>query len=274
MARSDGVNEARLELEFYPVMKREILELFGAHRVEILKPSPRREAYVGFDQGFVLGDDAPEISHDAFLRSLAADLRKGVTTTQLFHLAYFLQYKVVERMTYRTPPCPSTFIAPYYRASIDLEVKKSTGRSQHTTLRRLCALPGAEVYYACPMVFDVGNLKAEPSLDTLALADVREAPADWKDGEEHFVMFQDPTGNPWWCSDPVEGRRVDPRRMWASSERRGPASTTRILEAAFQQARRPRGAESRKTSALPESLRLVRVAMDPRIPPLLPEHSQ
>ena len=274
MARSDGVHESRLEMEFFPVLKREILSFFGAHRVEILKPTPGREAYVGFDQGFVLGDQAPTISHNAFLRQLGDDLRHGVSTTALFHLAYFLQYKVVERMERRRAPCPAGFVNPHFRAALDLDANPGTGRSQHATLRRLCALPGAEVYYACPMVFDVQKLKVEASLDDLVLANVAESPIDWKDGEEHYLMYQDPAGNPWWCSDPVEGQRVDPKQAWAASERRGPASTTRFLEAARQQTRRAGAAELRTKGGLPESLRLIRVTLDPNVPPVFPEERQ
>ena len=272
MPRSDGVNEDRLEMEFWPVLKRELQSWFGTDKIELLKPSKHQEALTGFDQGFYLGDDnAPRLSHDRFLRELGQEIDHGVTTSSLFYVGYFLQFKVVERMTRRTPPCPSAFTSPYYRAELDLEPNGTTGRSQHATLRRLCALPGADVYYAFPMVFDVNVLKLQASLDALALASVAEAPKDWKDGEKHFVMFQKEDGDPWWCSDPVPGRRFDLRRVLERAERLDPASTTRWLESARLEYRRGLPAEARTRGGYPPAMRLLRVALDPDIPPLFPQ---
>ncbi len=270
MPPSDGVNEDRLELEFFPVLKRSMQEHFGAERVEIFKPTRGQEALVAFDQGFSISGGAPVLTHDAFLRELGKEIRQSLNQSRLFYLGYFLQFKVVEPMTYKVAPVPASFSSPYLRVTLDLEPNRTTNLSQHTTLRRLAAMAGADVYYACPMVFDVNTLKREASLDTLALARVADAPATWRDGEKHFLMFQAPDGDPWWCSDPIRGRRVPFHSWMERTERRDPRSTTRWLESARIEHRMSLPVEARFRGGYPESMRLARVSMDRDILPLLP----
>jgi hypothetical protein len=175
-------------------------------KINFYKYSPQKEVFVGFDQAYAM----TELSDDDFFQML-----KESATTKSYKLpktfvAYFLQFKVVKKMTTirkQTPEGIST--KPHYRSTLDTTRNQKTGFSQHELLHQLSHNEGAIVYYACPMLFDKADLYAiSVDLTRLRLADVLSCPLNYSDNQAHYIYFDTPTSDPIWCSDPVEGKAV------------------------------------------------------------------
>lgn len=200
---SDEPNEALLELHYHRALVDAFSAAFGAHFLRMLKPSTQQEVWVGFDQGWV----HTSISTQDLYNQLASDIQGGQSQSPPFHLGYFLQFKVVNQLLRRSRFTPNHFTAPYFRSELSVWRNPNTGLSQHDTLRRLGAMPGAEAYYACPFLFDVDAIYEYPDLNTLQIVDVRSAPASIIDDDRHFIAFQSLANPaPWWCSDAELGR--------------------------------------------------------------------
>lgn len=228
----DLVTEAFLEMHFARALADLFASVYGARFLRLWKPSPNGETYVGFDQGWVRhSGDA-----DAFESAIRNAITTQATTVSTFYVGYFMQFKRVHQML-RT----SKFTAPrisgeHFRVEVDLEPSPTTGLSQHDTLIRLAGIHGADVSYACGMIFDAGAIYDTPDLTKLRIvpvdAPVIQARAQWQAGERHFIEFQNETSQPIWCSEPVLGRALSPEE-WARELRRlRPQEVLALLEAA------------------------------------------
>jgi hypothetical protein len=274
MPASAGISEALLEMHYFHGLREALRDHHQAWKVDIFKPTPHRESFVGFDQGYVVGLTR---TYDQFLRDLGHEIRQKTPKEDLFYLAYFLQFKVVNTMKEPTlnkagqPSWPPGYTAPYLRVPLYLTSNNDATLSQHETLLRLNQMKSAEVYYACPMLFDPALLSEDPDLDTLRLVDVQTAPPLWTDGEPHFLMFQDEQAPPFWCSDPVQGDGPEPRALFDPQRGRlDPAELTRFLEETRLAYRRWRstptlesGASKPSVGGFPESLRIIQVSLRP-----------
>jgi hypothetical protein len=254
MAASDPVSEALLEMVFhYPILEA-FRNQFGANVLRILKPTPNREAYLGFDQGWILTD----YETVDFERELRAAVARAGTQMARFYVGYFLQFKVVHRLVKRSHLTPDGFTAPYLRSELDLEPNATTGLSQHETLRRLAAVAGADVNYACGMVFDARRVWDLPNLDLLRLVSLKGAPSTWAADERHFLAFQDEASDAVWCSTPTPTTTRKPE-TWLSvenTERPEPMDSAAML--GFLD--RTSGAVAthrRRSSALPGALTII-----------------
>jgi hypothetical protein len=197
------LTEALLEMHYYQEFRRLLQEHFGREVIRILKPSTRDEAFLGFDQGFVRSTLSAS--------DLRSQLRAAISSqsTVSMYVGYFLQFKCAQEVSRRSRNLPAGFSAPYYRFPLSLSPSKTAGISQHETLLRLQQIAGADVSYACPMIFCQDDLHREPNLDDVRIVPLTTAPPGYSTNEQHFVCFQsmnDP--NPSWCSEPVEGKSL------------------------------------------------------------------
>jgi len=255
------ITEALLEMHYHRAIIEAFESVFGAKFLRLLKPSPRREAWVGFDQGWLQTALPTDELYDE-LRGVV-DSRAGHTTA--FYLGYFLQFKVVERVSRSNGRM--NVPAPYYRSRLSLSPNKTTRLSQHETLLRLSDVPQASVNYVCPFLFDLDDLYAPADLSTLQIVDVRSSPRGWATNESHFIVFGsagDPS--PQWHSEPTGGKGAS-LSEWLSSEQapkplRGPvvlrlieAVSATLVEASQRRRYRPFSRDS--ATVLPESFALA-----------------
>ena len=197
--------EALLEMHYYHAFRTLVQDHLGRELLRILKPSTTREAYLGFDQGFV----RCEVSAKDFERQLRDAIASNSTAVPTMYAGYFLQFKRPEKMVRRVQTTPSHWTTPYYRFELSLKASKLTGLSQHETLLRLHDIQNADVSYACPMLFTEDDLHREPNLDDVQVVSVSTAPPGYLTTERHFVAFRakdDPA--PVWCSEPVPGKAL------------------------------------------------------------------
>lgn len=225
---SEQPNEALLELHYHRALVDSFSSTYGARFLRMLKPSTQQEVWVGFDQGWV----HTSVTTQELYRQLSEDIQAERHENPPFHLGYFLQFKVVHQLYRKSRFTPTHFLAPYFRSELSVWPNPNTGLSQHDTLRRLSLMNAAEVYYACPFLFDCDAIYEYPDLGKLQIVDVRTAPDSIVDDDRHFIAFQsinDPT--PWWCSDAEEGRGQD-ASIWINNEetRPRPRTGTEIIE--------------------------------------------
>ncbi len=218
------LTEALLEMYFFSELRNLFEHVHNRRVLRVLKPSAQREAWVGFDHGWV----DTTLTDAQLLESLANEARRPTGQVESVFLGFFLQFKVVHRMSKRSKHCPDGFHAPYFRASVSLDLNPTTGLSQHATLRRIGATANISAYYALPMLFDSVDIYGKPDLNRLWLVPVTEAPDDWKEGERHFIVMQH-YDRPFaaWCSVPCS-TKVYSAKEWASKER-GPGP--RVMKA-------------------------------------------
>ncbi len=208
---SEVITEALLEMHFHRAMVNRFCQQYGVNFLKLLKPSPKQEAWVGFDQGWV----RTSITTSQLFTELQSAIRNQATAVNNFYFGFFLQFKVVDRMVRGSRHKPAHYTTPYFRSELSVHRNPTTGVSQHETLLRLSALPGASVSYACGMLFDIADIWQVPSLDKLRCVDISTAPPGWATNQQHFLAFQtevDPS--PFWCSNPIEGNSV-PFDEWA-----------------------------------------------------------
>lgn len=198
----DWLPESLLEMHFHRAIVKQYEKRFGAKFLRLLKPSPQKEVWVGFDQGWTKSD----LSQQDLFMQLRSTISDGSSKLSKFYFGEFLQFKVVKVITRSSQNLPHGFTTPYYRSALSLKANKSTKKSQHETLCRLSQIKGAKVYYACPMIFDQEKLWEKPNLNLLWLVDVTTAPKGWLTNESHHIVFQNPNSRKiMWCSDPVPG---------------------------------------------------------------------
>ena len=196
---------------------RPLMELFlktygmGPGKLNFFKYSPQREVFVGFDQAFAF----TELTDAQFFEQLKTNaMNNGYKLSSKF-IAFFLQFKVVTVLQKKQKKTPTQIKSkPHYRASLDTTKNDNTGFSQHELLFNLNKNDGAEVYYACPMIFDKSTLyEVNVDLNTLRLVDVSSCPSDFTDNSKHYIYFDQQQSNPIWCSEPVEGYAKTPNQF-------------------------------------------------------------
>ncbi len=201
---SDEITEALLEMHYHRAIVDAFATEFGARFLRMLKPSAQQEMWVGFDQGWVHTSLSTRELYEALNRTISNnDIQIGD-----FHFGYFLQFKVVRNLQRRSSYTPDGFSTPYLRSELSVWRNPKTGLSQHETLRRLASIQGAEVYYACPLLFNIDAIYEYPDLNTLQIVDVISAPPDIDDTGRHFIAFQSPSdaNPPMWCSEPFPAK--------------------------------------------------------------------
>lgn len=196
------INEALLEMHYYAALHAHFSKILGVEHLQILKPTQRREKWLGFDQGWVSSANPPERVEQNLL-----DFIQDGSYFSAFR-AFFLQFKVVEERKSKRG-APFQWSVPWYSASISVKPNKDTGLSQHETLVRLSALSEAFVAYACPMIFTMADLVKPADLRTLRQIDVRFAPQGWLTNEGHKLAFESPTADAFWCSEPKISESLD-----------------------------------------------------------------
>lgn len=206
-------------------------DVFGRKVLRFWKPTQNAEVHLGFDQGWV--------DHAGSAKDFEAEIREAIanqTKVKRAFLGYFLQFKRVQKLTRSTKHTAKGISGEHFRVDLDLGVNEKTGISQHQTLIQLSTIPGADVSYACGMVFESLAIMKPVNLELLRIVPiddpVRAAAKKWKDGERHFIQFQTTASSPLWCSDPFEGRQLSPE-AWARNLRiLSPSELLRIFEAA------------------------------------------
>lgn len=217
------ITESLLEMYFFQAQVKHFESVFGAKFLRLLKPSPQKEAWVGFDQGWV----RTSVSNEEFFDRLKTAIQAEATSSNHFYLGYFLQFKTVQRIVRRSKHFPTGFSIPYFRSELSLEPNKHTGLSQHETLLRLSRIPFANVSYSCAMLFNLDDLYQEPDLSRLRCVDLLTAPTGWATNEPHFIAFRtENDSDPLWCSQPVQGKALG-FKEWASPDSKtGPKKLT------------------------------------------------
>ena len=159
---SEEVTEVLLEMHDHRAIVEAFAAVFGARFLRMLKPSTQQEVWVGFDQGWV----HTSVSTADLYATLSNTISSGGRQSNAFHLGYFLQFKVVHTLARRSRIAPTGFVAPYLRAELSVWRHPRAELSQHETHCRLASIQGAEVYYACPLLFDIDAIDEYPDLGT------------------------------------------------------------------------------------------------------------
>jgi len=207
---SEWISESLLEMHFHRALVDYFSNLYGAKFLKILKPTPQKEAWVGFDQGWTKSD----LTNEELFNELRQTIKANNKQIHKFYIGYFLQFKIVELINRRSRNIPPNYITPYYRSKLSLNPNKITGISQHETLLRLNRIKNTIVYYACPMLFDQDELYDHPDINKLRLVDINSAPSGWATNQSHFVAFQTTIDqNPYWCSEPIGGKSFTLKEM-------------------------------------------------------------
>ena len=199
------ITEALLEMHFHQSMVDLFSSTYGLNYLSLYKPSPQREAWVGFDQAWVRS----EFSYDDFLRRLSDQIASPNPLIETFYLAYFFQFKSVEKIIKNSTLKPANYSTPYYRSKISTQPNKYSMLSQHDTLRRISILNNSCVYYASGMMFDHFEVYEPVDLNKLRFVPISNSP-NLTPRNKHFITFQtihDP--NPNWCSDPIPGTSLN-----------------------------------------------------------------
>lgn len=189
------VSEALLEMHYHRALVELFKEIHGASYLHMIKPTPQREKYLGFDQAWM-----PLEFDENDVIDLLDD--PGELDRELIFLGYILQFKrpkVLVRSSSRKPPHYHT---PYVRFELDLGSKSDTRLSQHELLVCLSRFCHAHVSYVCPMLFDKLDVFSEPDIQDLRFVEVSSAPL-FNRGETHCITFQsDSDYLPYWMSEP------------------------------------------------------------------------
>lgn len=208
------IPEALLEMHYFHVVRNHFKTLLGVDDFHVFKPSTRRESWYGFDQGyFTSGKTRDEIAGE--LRNF---LQSTYQTNQFTLRAYFLQFKVVNKLLRRSAAAPDGWSAPYYRSELSLDPNRETGLSQHETLMRATRISGAAVSYVCPMIFSTDDVNGEANFSDLRFVDVTSAPSGWLTTEKHHICFQSPFHQPVWKSKETEGRLLEFDDLYKAAE--------------------------------------------------------
>lgn len=202
---SEVITEALLEMHFHRALVERFTQQYGARFLKLLKPSPKQEAWVGFDQGWV----RTSVTTSQLFSDLRDAIQNQANTANNFYFGFFLQFKLVEKMVRSSRLKPVHYATPYFRSELSLYPNPTTGISQHETLLRLNAVAGASVSYACGMLFDIADIWEAPNVSRLRCVDISTAPAGWATNQRHFLAFQIETDpSPFWCSEPVMGKSM------------------------------------------------------------------
>jgi hypothetical protein len=194
------IYESLLEMHFHSAIIELFKSTFGAKFLQIIKPSPQEEAWLGFDQGFV----RTKLTTEEFKEYFKSDKLNN----HIF-FGYFLQFKIVEKMIKKSKFIPETYTKPYFRSKISNSKHSNGQRSQHEILYELNGIHGASVFYACPMLFNREKLWEKPNLDHIRFVDIATAPGNWSINSKHHICFQNECDDkPLWCSIPHLGKSI------------------------------------------------------------------
>lgn len=194
----EKLTESLLEMHFHHAFIELFSTVFGKKFLKLYKPSPQKEKWVGFDQGWISTSEDTSI----ILKNLKNAINNN---TKKFYLAYFFQFKTVQLMHRNSRFKPPHFTFPYFRSELNLKPNKETHMSQHETLLRLSNYVIPEVYYACPMIFNNDDIYEEPNLDKIRFIQVNSAPNGWQTNDRHFILFQSEDDlSPFWYSEPIK----------------------------------------------------------------------
>ncbi len=220
---SDIITEALLEMHFHRKIIEAFSYVYGAKFLKIIKPSSRRESWIGFDQGWV----RTSLSQEEFFSELKKEIQNKGKTIKKFYFGYFLQFKRVQEMKKRSSLSPPGQNTPYYRSELSLSPNKNTGLSQHETLLILNNIKNTVVDYCCPMIFEIDELYEDPDSDKLRIVSLDESPEGWSTNQPHFLIFQNKNDdNPLWYSDPIKGRSTSLKNWIINEYIQGPKKMT------------------------------------------------
>jgi hypothetical protein len=226
--KKESPGESLLEMLYFHPMMELLQSVYGVRSAAngsstkvlgVSKPSRRNEAHCGYDQAW----HNTGLSCDEFRESVQRAIRDNLDDAEHFYVAYFLQYKVVEHMVANAKPYePGTnkgqIDSPFYRAKVDTSRDTIDEPSQHEILRQLNRVAGADVHYACPMLFGTATIEL-PKIDSLRLVPLAHA-ADYS-GEfpprDHYIAWRDETAQPQWYSEPIPAKSYGPDE-WLSDE--------------------------------------------------------
>lgn len=221
---ADIINEALLEMYFLQALVDYYSKQYGVKYLRLLKPSTQKEVWVGFDQGWV----NTSVDTDELYNELKEAIKTKNNTAKSLYLGFFLQFKMVHKITRKSKLMPNGYNTPYYRSELSLKPNDKTRLSQHETLLRLNTLKNANVFYACGMLFNIDDVYSKPDIADLRLIPVSSAPNGWNTNERHFITFQTKyDNNPLWCSEPVKGISYSVEQWLAPNSDYGP----KMLEA-------------------------------------------
>jgi len=210
-----AINETVLEMHFHRALMDLFRSTFGVGstgQISFYKYSPQKECFVGFDQAWV----KTEVSDDQLYNDLQQAASHNAYALNNKYVGYFLQYKVVRRMSYhRKKNFPNGMSKPYGRVSVSTQANETSGSSQHQLLFDLSKNAGALTYYACPSIFDKADLYADADLEKLHLVDVASCPSAFTDNQRHYIYFSLPSMTPTWCSEPTIGVSIGARQLQA-----------------------------------------------------------
>lgn len=195
----DMITEALIEMHYHRTLVTLFSRLFGKNFLKLLKPSPRSEVWVGFDQGWVYTN----MSSMDLIEQLKKAIKNGNNSAPGLFLGYFLQFKLTSKILKRSKYTPKSFLLPHYRAELSLKRNKKTGLSQHETLLRLKNIKNSRVNYACAMLHSLEDIYEEPDLSKLRIIDLNEK-SNFSRGR-HFIYFQNEAALPIWKSESIEG---------------------------------------------------------------------
>ena len=260
-----SITETVLEMHYHQPLMELFQSTYGlgaAGKFNFYKYSPQREVFLGFDQAYAM----TELSDADFF-----SLLKTSATTQNYKLqsrfvAYFLQFKVVSEMQKRSKVTPLPIKSkPHYRSTLDTAKNDNTGFSQHELLYALSKNDGAMVYYACPMLWEKPDLYKAVDLETLRLVELDSCPSAFTDHSKHHIYFDQPSAGPIWCSEPVNGRAINPRQMAerivAQARQLSPAESIGQLEKLLSSinARMPDESKGKGLAMVADSLTIVQL---------------
>ncbi|EPY7708302.1 hypothetical protein ACN1JM_000343 [Bacillus pacificus] len=215
------IPEALLEMYYFHPLKEAIESVLGKKINRIYKPSPQKEAWLGFDQAWVNNQISEEDFYNMIKERVDKKSKPPYKYNKYTYIAFLLQFKVVEKKqgimrSWKGRDLsfwiPSKYTPPYYRSLLKTEPSKKAEYAQHDLLYKINnKFKDFGVYYACPMLFEHQEIFVpKVDLDKLILVDLDSAPSpytkEWKKYNKHHIMFQDIDGKEMeWCSRPQKG---------------------------------------------------------------------
>jgi hypothetical protein len=134
----------------------------------------------------------------------------------LVGMPLFLQFKLSDRMVYRSAAEWKTFKKPYYR----MHIRPARHSDQHQLLLDL-ENTGEEVYYVAPEFHTTEELNTHYAVSTVAANSVWFRPSDigiLPDNDDHYVAFEPANSTAYFCSR--NPRKLETkRRVFGVAER-------------------------------------------------------
>lgn len=200
------MTETLLEMYYFKSFIEAFAYVYGTRVFKAFKPSPQKEAWLGFDQAWA----NTTIEENDFFNTIADYNNNGEEINRNVIFAFFLQYKVVQTLTRgRLVHRPPNFVNPYYKVPISLIPNQHNHLSQHECLVKLSDLTNSEVNYVCPMLFPPIDIYTEPDIHQLQFVTVDSQYHNFPNNETHSINFQEPDAQPVWKSESIEGKSLN-----------------------------------------------------------------